>query len=225
MWSQHLCLACLGKVSRLSSGLDPRISRDPTPKKVLHAKSAHMSDGSWQGVKTFFGVGSLFKIFVKQPPQVNEPNLFLLILEWNNFSSFLCYISMRKSQYQLQWGLIHFIHDIAFQVKRLEGDLIESRESTERERKLKENSEIMVKELENAIEKEQERAEEFKVFSFQKTLHSANCSQRKRETRPPHRLSFLSFPYEYPLGMTNKSQRERKGTWTLFFAVFVPRRK
>ena len=46
--------------------------RDPTPKKVLHAKSGPMSDRSWQGVaksgpmsdkswqgvKTFFGVGS-----------------------------------------------------------------------------------------------------------------------------------------------------------------------
>ena len=56
--SQHLCLTGLGKVSRLSSGRDPWISRDPTPKKVLYAKSAPMSDGSWQGVKTFFGVGS-----------------------------------------------------------------------------------------------------------------------------------------------------------------------
>ena len=34
------------------------IFRDPTPKKVLYAKSAPMSDRSWQGVKTFFGVGS-----------------------------------------------------------------------------------------------------------------------------------------------------------------------
>ena len=34
------------------------ISRDPTLKKVLYAKSAPMSDRSWQGVKTFFGVGS-----------------------------------------------------------------------------------------------------------------------------------------------------------------------
>ena len=33
--------------------------RDPTPKKVLYAKSAPMSERSWQGVKTFFGVGSL----------------------------------------------------------------------------------------------------------------------------------------------------------------------
>ena len=33
--------------------------RDPTPKKVLHAKSGPMYDRSWQGVKTFFGVGSL----------------------------------------------------------------------------------------------------------------------------------------------------------------------
>ena len=32
--------------------------RDPTPKKVLHAMSAPMSDRSWQGVKTFSGVGS-----------------------------------------------------------------------------------------------------------------------------------------------------------------------
>ena len=33
--------------------------RDPTPKKVLYAKSAPKSDSScWQGVKTFFGVGS-----------------------------------------------------------------------------------------------------------------------------------------------------------------------
>ena len=31
---------------------------DPTPKKVLYVKSAPMSDRSWQGVKTFFGVGS-----------------------------------------------------------------------------------------------------------------------------------------------------------------------
>ena len=36
-----------GKVSRLSSGLDPQISRDPTPQKVLYAKSAPMSDISW----------------------------------------------------------------------------------------------------------------------------------------------------------------------------------
>ena len=56
--SQHLCLTGLGEVSRLSSGLDPLRFRDPTPKKVLYAKSAPMSDRSWQGVKTFFGVGS-----------------------------------------------------------------------------------------------------------------------------------------------------------------------
>ena len=66
-------------MSRLSSGLDPQISRDPTPKKVLCAKSAPMSDRSWQGLKTFFWVGSLLKILVKQPPQVNEHNLFLLL--------------------------------------------------------------------------------------------------------------------------------------------------
>ena len=42
---QYLCLSGLGKVSRLSS-LDPRISRDPTPKKVLYAKSGPMSDRS-----------------------------------------------------------------------------------------------------------------------------------------------------------------------------------
>ena len=58
MRSQHLCRIGLGDVSRLSSGLDPQMSRDPTPKKVLYAKSALMSDRSWQGVKTFFGVGS-----------------------------------------------------------------------------------------------------------------------------------------------------------------------
>ena len=46
-------------LSRLSSGLDPQMSRDPTPKKVLYAKSAPMSDRSWQSVKSFFGVGSL----------------------------------------------------------------------------------------------------------------------------------------------------------------------
>ena len=56
--SQHLCLTGLGDVSRLSSGLDPQISRDPTPKKVLYAKSAPMPDRSWRRVKTFFGVGS-----------------------------------------------------------------------------------------------------------------------------------------------------------------------
>ena len=33
-------------------------SRDPTPEKVLYAKSAPLSDRSWQGVETFFGVGS-----------------------------------------------------------------------------------------------------------------------------------------------------------------------
>ena len=32
--------------SRLSPGLDPRISRDPTPKKVLNAKSGPMSNMS-----------------------------------------------------------------------------------------------------------------------------------------------------------------------------------
>ena len=58
MRSQHLCLTGLGKVSRLSSGLDPQKSRDPTPKKVLYAKSTPMSDRSWQSVKTFFRVGS-----------------------------------------------------------------------------------------------------------------------------------------------------------------------
>ena len=36
----------------------PISQRDPTPKKVLYAKSGPMSDRSWQGVKTFFGVGS-----------------------------------------------------------------------------------------------------------------------------------------------------------------------
>ena len=36
----------------------PMSKRDPTPKKVLNAKSGPMSDRSWQGVKTFFGVGS-----------------------------------------------------------------------------------------------------------------------------------------------------------------------
>ena len=56
--NQDLCLTGLGKASGLSSGLDPRISRDPTPKKVLYAKSGPMYDRSWQGVKTFFGVGS-----------------------------------------------------------------------------------------------------------------------------------------------------------------------
>ena len=59
MRSQHLGLTGLGKVSRLSSGLDPQISRDPTPKKVLYAKSAPMSDMTWRGVKIFFRVGSL----------------------------------------------------------------------------------------------------------------------------------------------------------------------
>ena len=39
-----------------------------------------MTDRSWQGVKTFFGVGSSLEILVKQPPQVNEHNLFLLLL-------------------------------------------------------------------------------------------------------------------------------------------------
>ena len=36
----------------------PMSPRDPTPKKVLYAKSAPRYDRSWQGVKTFFGVGS-----------------------------------------------------------------------------------------------------------------------------------------------------------------------
>ena len=45
----------MSDMSRLSSGLDPR---DPTPKKVLYAMSAPMSDRSWQGLKTFFRVGS-----------------------------------------------------------------------------------------------------------------------------------------------------------------------
>ena len=36
----------------------PMSQRDPTPKKVLYAKSGTMPDRSWQGVKTFFGVGS-----------------------------------------------------------------------------------------------------------------------------------------------------------------------
>ena len=49
------------------------------------------------------------------------------------------------------------------QVRRLEGEVVEAREAVDRERKLKENGDIMVRELENAIEKEQERAEEFKV--------------------------------------------------------------
>ena len=44
MQSQHLCLTGLGNVSRLSSGLDPQISRDPTPKKVLYPKSGPMSE-------------------------------------------------------------------------------------------------------------------------------------------------------------------------------------
>ena len=42
--SQDLCLTGLGDVSRLSLGLDLSISRDPTPKKVLYAKSGPMSD-------------------------------------------------------------------------------------------------------------------------------------------------------------------------------------
>ena len=46
--SQQLCQTGLGNVSRLSSGLDPWISRDPTPKKVLYAKSGPMSDRSWR---------------------------------------------------------------------------------------------------------------------------------------------------------------------------------
>ena len=54
-----LCQTGLGDMSRLSSGLDPWMSRDPTPKKVLYAKSDPMSDRSWRRVKTFFGVGSL----------------------------------------------------------------------------------------------------------------------------------------------------------------------
>ena len=36
----------LERLSRLSSGLDPIMSRDPTPKKVLYAKSGTMSDRS-----------------------------------------------------------------------------------------------------------------------------------------------------------------------------------
>ena len=44
-----VCPTGLGKVSRLSSGLDPRISRDPTPKKVLYAKSGPLSNRSWLG--------------------------------------------------------------------------------------------------------------------------------------------------------------------------------
>ena len=89
-------------MSRLSSGLD----EDPTPKKVLYAKSGPMADWSRGGVKTFFGglipeisfhaweAGMQFQYLSQicfdlvnrvrliedsqnRPPQVNEHNLFL----------------------------------------------------------------------------------------------------------------------------------------------------
>ena len=46
----------------------PMSPRDPTPKKVLYAKSAPMSDRSWQGVKTFFR-GWIPKIKASNPEE------------------------------------------------------------------------------------------------------------------------------------------------------------
>ena len=47
-----------GKGKRVTIVCPPMSSKDPTPKKILNAKSDTRSDRSWQGVKTFFGVGS-----------------------------------------------------------------------------------------------------------------------------------------------------------------------
>ena len=48
-------LYLVGKVKTFF-GVGSLNSRDPTPKKVLYAKSGPMSDRSWQGVKTSSGL-------------------------------------------------------------------------------------------------------------------------------------------------------------------------
>ena len=50
--------SCRGKGGKVLGKAIWESGRDPTLKKVLYAKSALMSDRSWQSVKTFFGVGS-----------------------------------------------------------------------------------------------------------------------------------------------------------------------
>ena len=94
-------------MSRLSSASDPQISRDLTPKKVLYAKSAPMSDRSWQGSRLSLGLDPQIsrdktdKTLVKQPPQVNEHNLFLFL-----FGSYLENLPFSIVYYK-QFSLLH----------------------------------------------------------------------------------------------------------------------